>query len=70
MQYTHFDNCISKNEFYLYFCRQNEKTEKGEGETKSSKNDVPDSIYYMKQFISNACGTIALVHSVANNLDK
>ncbi|XP_070168988.1 ubiquitin carboxyl-terminal hydrolase isozyme L3 [Polyergus mexicanus] len=40
-----------------------------EEEVKDSKSDVPDSIYHMKQCISNACGTIALLHSVANNLD-
>lgn len=30
---------------------------------------VPD-IYYLKQYISNACGTVALIHSIANNTDK
>ncbi|KAL6423466.1 hypothetical protein ACFW04_010212 [Cataglyphis niger] len=45
------------------------KEEKEEEEIKDSKSDVPDSIYHMKQCISNACGTIALLHSVANNLD-
>ena len=31
---------------------------------------VPADLYYMKQTVSNACGTVALFHSVANNLDK
>ncbi|EZA56253.1 Ubiquitin carboxyl-terminal hydrolase isozyme L3 [Ooceraea biroi] len=44
------------------------KTEKIE-EGKSSKSDTPDSVYHMKQSIPNACGTIALIHGVANNLD-
>lgn len=29
-----------------------------------------DGIYYMKQTIGNACGTIALLHIVANNRDR
>ncbi|XP_012532804.1 ubiquitin carboxyl-terminal hydrolase isozyme L3 isoform X2 [Monomorium pharaonis] len=47
------------------------KTEKIEEDKveKDSKNSTSDSVYYMKQSISNACGTIALIHSVANNLD-
>lgn len=28
------------------------------------------SVYFMKQVIRNACGTIALLHGVGNNLDK
>ena len=25
--------------------------------------------YFMKQTISNACGTVALIHAIANNMD-
>lgn len=28
---------------------------------------LPEDLFYMKQIIHNACGTIALVHSIANN---
>lgn len=31
---------------------------------------MSSDLYYMKQMVSNACGTIALVHSVANNNDR
>ncbi|CAD5225943.1 unnamed protein product [Bursaphelenchus okinawaensis] len=31
---------------------------------------VPDKIFFMKQKISNACGTFALFHSIAQNTDK
>jgi ubiquitin carboxyl-terminal hydrolase L3 len=31
---------------------------------------VPEKLFYMKQFISNSCGTMALIHSVFNNLDS
>ena len=27
-------------------------------------------VYFMKQTISNACGTIGLLHAVGNNLDE
>ena len=30
---------------------------------------MSDKVFYMKQTISNACGTVALMHSVANNTD-
>lgn len=36
----------------------------------SKGQEVSSNIFYMKQFISNACGTVALVHGVANNTDK
>lgn len=47
------------------------KSEKGEEveEAKDDKSDTLDSVYHMKQCVANACGTIALVHGVANNLD-
>ncbi|XP_044253729.1 ubiquitin carboxyl-terminal hydrolase-like [Tribolium madens] len=37
---------------------------KNEGQTLS-----PD-LFYMKQYVSNACGTIALIHCVANNMER
>ena len=43
-------------------------------DVKESKESTPSprdpSIYHLKQYIHNACGTIALIHSVANNLDS
>ncbi|EDW03859.1 ubiquitin carboxyl-terminal hydrolase [Drosophila grimshawi] len=29
----------------------------------------PEDLFYMRQFTHNACGTVALIHSVANNKD-
>ncbi|KAL2747730.1 ubiquitin carboxyl-terminal hydrolase [Vespula maculifrons] len=45
---------------------------KEDEETKSKDNgkDRPDGVYHMKQIISNACGTVALIHSVANNMEE
>lgn len=48
---------------------QIEKTEEEKEEAKDIKSDTPNSVYYMEQCIPNACGTIALLHSVGNNLD-
>lgn len=31
---------------------------------------ISPSVYYMKQYLHNACGTVALIHSIANNLDQ
>ncbi|TGZ49561.1 ubiquitin carboxyl-terminal hydrolase isozyme L3-like [Temnothorax longispinosus] len=53
----------------LYPFSKIDKAEEDKAEVKDSKNDGPDSVYHLKQNISNACGTIALLHSVANNLD-
>ncbi|XP_068922905.1 ubiquitin carboxyl-terminal hydrolase isozyme L3 isoform X3 [Petaurus breviceps papuanus] len=41
-----------------------------EEKIKSEGQDVTESVYFMKQTISNACGTIGLIHAIANNKDK
>ncbi|XP_045458736.1 ubiquitin carboxyl-terminal hydrolase-like [Melitaea cinxia] len=43
---------------------------KEENDILSKGQEVSNNIFYMKQKIKNACGTVALVHGVANNLDK
>ncbi|CAM1319695.1 UCHL3 (predicted) [Pycnogonum litorale] len=35
-----------------------------------SGQEVNDSVYFSRQTIGNACGTMALIHAVANNTDK
>ncbi|XP_026732250.1 ubiquitin carboxyl-terminal hydrolase [Trichoplusia ni] len=47
-----------------------EHKQKEESDILSKGQEVSSNIFYMKQYISNACGTVALVHSVANNTDK
>lgn len=32
--------------------------------------EVSPKVYFMKQTIGNSCGTIGLIHAVANNQDK
>ena len=39
-----------------------------EQEANISSQSVSSKLFYMKQTISNACGTVALMHSVANNV--
>jgi len=34
------------------------------------EQEVSSQVYFMKQTVGNACGTIALIHSIANNLDS
>ena len=31
---------------------------------------VGKEVYFMKQTVGNACGTVGLLHSLANNLDR
>uniref|UniRef100_A0A8D8Y4V3 Ubiquitin carboxyl-terminal hydrolase n=2 Tax=Cacopsylla melanoneura TaxID=428564 RepID=A0A8D8Y4V3_9HEMI len=47
-----------------------EHVKQQEKELAEKGQEVSKDIYFMKQLIHNACGTIALIHSVANNLDK
>lgn len=49
----------------------NERSEKVEAEEsenlKKKAYQPPKDLFFMKQNIGNACGTIAIVHSLANN---
>ncbi|KAI9293742.1 ubiquitin carboxyl-terminal hydrolase isozyme L3-like protein [Neoconidiobolus thromboides FSU 785] len=36
---------------------------------KGSKNSITDDIYFVNQTIGNACGTMAILHAILNNLD-
>lgn len=39
-------------------------------ESKTLPEDFPSSVFFMKQTVGNACGTIGLIHALANNQDK
>ncbi|BET02335.1 ubiquitin carboxyl-terminal hydrolase [Nesidiocoris tenuis] len=43
--------------------------EEEEAKLKESGQKISKDVYFLKQYIHNACGTIALIHSIANNLD-
>ncbi|XP_027854162.1 ubiquitin carboxyl-terminal hydrolase isozyme L3 isoform X1 [Aphis gossypii] len=49
-----------------YEKRKNEE----ELKLKDKGQQVSDDIYFIKQYVHNACGTMALIHSIANNRDK
>ncbi|XP_013924101.1 PREDICTED: ubiquitin carboxyl-terminal hydrolase isozyme L3-like, partial [Thamnophis sirtalis] len=51
-------------EKYEKFRMKEEETIKAKGQ------EVKSGVYFMKQTISNACGTIGLIHAIANNRDK
>jgi ubiquitin carboxyl-terminal hydrolase L3 len=38
-----------------------------EAKIKAQGQEVSPDVYFMKQTIGNACGTIGLIHAVANN---
>ncbi|KAJ7389676.1 Ubiquitin carboxyl-terminal hydrolase isozyme L3 [Desmophyllum pertusum] len=44
------------------------KTEQ-EAKVKEKGQEVSPNVYFMKQTIGNACGTVAMIHSIANNTD-
>lgn len=48
------------DEYYKFRDQQFEQI-KAKGQT------IGPNVYYMKQVVPNACGTVALIHSVANN---
>lgn len=39
-----------------------------EKKLKKEKQDISSDVYFIKQTIGNACGTIGIIHAVANNL--
>jgi len=41
-----------------------------EERSKGTKPDYSQAIYFIKQTIGNACGSIAVIHALANNLEK
>lgn len=44
--------------------------EEEEERVKTSGDHGSKNLIFIKQIVSNACGTIAVIHSVANNLDR
>nr|CAG4648778.1 EOG090X0A33 [Polyphemus pediculus] len=39
-------------------------------ESEQKDKEITPSVYFLKQSVGNACGTIALIHAVANNLES
>jgi len=55
----------------LYPINEVNETFKAEQEEsiKAAGQEVADKVYFMKQYVGNACGTLALIHAIANNTD-
>ncbi|XP_034947387.1 ubiquitin carboxyl-terminal hydrolase [Chelonus insularis] len=41
-----------------------------EAKIKAEGKEPPSNVFHMQQCVSNACGTVALIHAVLNNLDQ
>lgn len=50
-------------------CSQHENFRKQQTE-KIKDQEISSKVYFLKQTVSNSCGTIGLIHAVANNKDK
>jgi ubiquitin carboxyl-terminal hydrolase L3 len=44
-----------------------EYIEKKEQEIKDNGQNISKNLYYTKQTVENACGTVAIIHALANN---
>lgn len=54
------------NDKWIFHYYQNDKHSKDET-VPENPTVLSKDIFYMKQYINNACGAIALVHGIANN---
>eukprot|EP00163_Fabomonas_tropica_P006752 TRINITY_DN1633_c0_g1_i4.p1 TRINITY_DN1633_c0_g1~~TRINITY_DN1633_c0_g1_i4.p1 ORF type:complete len:197 (+),score=1.96 TRINITY_DN1633_c0_g1_i4:63-653(+) len=59
LQYTHS---------ILYLQSEKHKAQEEESFA-TSEPSIPSDVYFTKQYVGNACGTIALIHAVANNTE-
>lgn len=50
-------------------CLQHENFRKQQTENIQDQ-EISSKVYFLKQSVSNSCGTIGLIHAVANNRDK
>lgn len=55
--------------FETITCLQHENFRKQQTE-KIKDQEISSKVYFLKQTVSNSCGTIGLIHAVANNKDK
>ena len=56
--------------FYFLFFKKFEEYRKLEKERlKESKQTISPNIFFTKQTVQNACGTVGIIHSLANNKD-
>ena len=51
-------------ENYQKFCKAEEQR------LESKKQVISENVYFTMQTVGNACGTVAIIHSISNNTDK
>lgn len=62
---------ILSNHIFVSWCKAFILVHEQAGEVIGDlQTDYPKDLYYTKQTIDNACGTVALVHALANNQDQ
>lgn len=56
----------------LFPCSENYEAHRRQEDETLKKNPpkAPENLFYMKQYLRNACGTVALFHAVLNNMDR
>ncbi|MCO5555274.1 hypothetical protein L7F22_008819 [Adiantum nelumboides] len=63
-----FSHLLSSNFFFLGLPQfEAARSEQG---NKDQDKKVSSNVYFMKQTVGNACGTVALLHAVGNNLSQ
>lgn len=60
-----------KSLIFLYPCKKKHELhrESEVAEMKARNFEFPDDLFFTRQYIHNACGTIALIHAILNNPD-
>jgi len=51
-------------------CQYERYRQEEQARIEASGQEVSNNVIFVKQTISNACGTIALIHSVCNNVNR
>lgn len=57
-------------EVALFLMKYDESSKLQQAGIEKIGSQIPSSLFYMRQTIPNACGTIAVIHALANNTDK
>ncbi|KAJ3217033.1 ATP-binding cassette sub- A member 1 [Dinochytrium kinnereticum] len=58
------------NEVHIRFDHYEEFRKAEEERLRVEGNQVPTSVYFLRQTIGNACGTIGILHALGNNLES